>query len=156
MPLKYPLHYYDDTGRLKPTLFVFFLLLFVCRGLIILIFSLSFREDSERILRFFYPEPYHFYLSLIPILPALFALYLVSRRTILWEKNKYKIFKLLPIIMAAALIADAAMQVQILWKIHFAFSLSHGVPLVICLLGLIYIVKSKYIKNLVNDWKTPT
>lgn len=156
MTLKYPLQYYDDTGRLKPTLFVFFLLLFVCRGLIILILSLSAGDDSDRLLRLFYPEPYHFYLSLIPILPALFALYLVSRRTILWGKNKYKIFKLLPMIMATALIADAVIQVQMLWKIHFVFSLSHGVPLVICLLGLIYIVKSIYIKDLVQDWKTPT
>jgi hypothetical protein len=155
MPLKYPLHYYDDTGRLKPTSFVFFLMLFVCRGLIILIISLTNREDSETLLRIFYPESYHFYLSLIPILPALFALYLVSRRTILWEKEKFRIFRLIPITMATALIADAVVQGHMLWKIHFVFSLSHGLSLVISLFGLIYIVNSQYMKNLVMDWKTP-
>jgi hypothetical protein len=155
MPLNYPLHYYDEGGRLKPTIFVFFLLLFVCRGLIVLIISFSIRQDSDGFLRLFYPLPYHFYLSLSPILPALFTLYLVSRRTILWGKENYKVFKLLPITMATALIADAMVQGHILWRLDFVFSLNHGISLVISLFGLIYIVKNKYIKNLVRDWQTP-
>lgn len=155
MPLKYPLHLYDEAGRMKPPLVVYLLLLFVCRGLIILVISLSFREDSERLLRIFYPQPYHFYLSLIPIIPATLALYLVSKRTVLWGKGSYRIFMLLPVLLVIALIADAAIQIYMLNQISFAFSISHGLSGLVSFIGLMYLGRSQYIKYLIKDWQTP-
>jgi hypothetical protein len=155
MPLKYPLHLYDDSGRMKPPLVVYVLLLFVCRGLILLIISLSFREDSERLLRVFYPLPYHFYLSLIPILPAILALYLVSKRNSLWEKKRFRIFKTLPVLMFIALLTDVVIQIYMLNEMRFAFSMSHGLSIVISFIGIMYLARSQYIKNLIVDWQTP-
>lgn len=140
---------------MKPPLSVYLLLLFVCRGLLILIISLSFREDSERLLRIFYPQPYHFYLSLVPILPALLALYLVSKRTILWENKRYSIFKLLPSLMLLALLLDACIQFYMLWQTNFRYSMSHGLSIVIAIFSLCYLLQSKYIKTLIKDWQTP-
>jgi len=155
MPIKCPLKYYDEAGRMKPPLILYILLLFVCRGLIVLIISLSFREDSERLLRVFYPLPYHFYLSLIPILPALIALYLVSKRTILWEKERYRIFSVFPILMGSALIIDAGIQIYMLNQIHFAFSMNHGLSILTSFIGLLYLLNSAYLKHLIKDWRTP-
>ena len=154
MQLKYPLHYYDEAGRMKPPIFVYILLLFVCRGLLVLIISLSFREDSERLLRVFYPLPYHFYLSLMPILPALVGLYFVSKRTILWGKERYTWFKCLPWCLYAALIFDALIQLYMLSEINFAFSMTHGVTLLIVVCGLLYMRQSRYMKHLVKDWSS--
>lgn len=155
MSLKYPLHKYDESGRLKPPLFVYVLMLFVCRGLLILIVSLSFREDSERLLRVFYPQPYHFYLSLIPILPAIFALYLVSYRNKLWSAKNYRIFKCLSWCMTGAILLDMGVQFYILNGINFAFSATHGVSLFACFCGLIYIYQSQYMRHLIIDWTRP-
>ena len=153
--IKYPLQYYDEAGRMKPPLFAYLLLLFVCRGLIILIISLSFREDSERLLRIFYPFPYHFYLSLLPIIPALMALYLVSKRTLLWENNRFAWFRPLIWCMGLALLLDIGIQMYMLQEIGFAFSMSHGMSLLLAISGLIYLINSKYIKHLIIDWTTP-
>lgn len=155
MPLKYPLHLYDEAGRMKPPLVVYLLLLFVCRGLIVLVISLSFREDSEALLRLFYPQPYHFYLSLIPILPALLALYLVSKRTVLWGKERFALFRWLPVLMFAALLVDSAIQVYMLREINFRFSINHGLSILVSFIGVLYLSRSRYIKNLIKDWRTP-
>ena len=155
MALKYPLHYYDDSGRMKPPLFAYLLLVFVCRGLMILIISLSFREDSERLLRIFYPLPYHFYLSLIPIIPALLSLFLISKRTILWKKARFAWFKPLRWCLGFALLLDIVIQLFMLREIYFVYSVSHGLSLLIAFSGIIYLINSSYIKHLVLDWTTP-
>ncbi|MFT4654065.1 MAG: hypothetical protein ACJA0G_001086 [Kangiellaceae bacterium] len=155
MQLKYPLHYYDESGRMKPPVFVYILLFFVCRGLIVLIVSLSFTQDSERLLRVFYPLPYHFYLSLLPIMPALLGLYFVSKRTVLWSKERYLWFKWLPWCLYSALIFDGAIQLYILDEINFMFSMTHGVSLLIVFCGLIYLKQSRYMSHLIKDWTSP-
>ncbi len=155
MSLKYPLHSYDESGRLKPPVFIYLILLFVCRGLILLVISLSFREDSERLLRLFYPLPYHFYLSLVPILPALLGLFLVSYRNSLWQKSRYAWFFALPIMMFSSLIIDAGIQLYILQSINFVFAMNYGVSLFLVFCGFLYLFKSRYIRDLVKDWTTP-
>jgi hypothetical protein len=155
MNLKYPLHYYDEAGRMKPPLFVYILLLFVCRGLLILIVSLSFREDSERLLRIFYPLPYHFYLSFLPIVPALLGLYLVSKRTVLWDKERFSWFRCLPWFLYCALLLDGVIQVYMLNEMNFRFSLTHGVTLLFVFCGVIYVSQSQYLSHLILDWTSP-
>jgi len=155
MSLKYPLKYYDEAGRMKPPLVMYIMLLFVSRGLLILIISLSFREDSERLLRLFYPHSIHFYWSLIPIIPALLGLYVVSKRSLLWEKKQYVLFRALPWFMITALLLDLAIQLYMLWQIHFRYSLSHGLSIIISATFIIYIMQSEYFKTLLQDWNKP-
>lgn len=120
-----------------------------------MVISLSFREDSEALLRLFYPQPYHFYLSLIPIFPAFLALYLVSKRTVLWGKERFALFGWLPVFMFAALLLDSAIQVYMLREINFRFSINHGVSILVSFIGMLYLSRSRYIKNLIKDWRTP-
>ena len=155
MPLKYPLHYYDEAGRLKPPLFIYIFLLFVCRGLLILAISLSFREDKESLLRLFYPQVYQFYLSLLPLLPAIYALYLVSHRNKIWANNNYQYYRRLKPFMALALLIDASIQFYILARLQFSFSMSHGLAIAMAILGLMYILRSSHLKNLIKDWSSP-
>lgn len=153
--LKYPLNKYDEAGRLKPPILAYIFLLFVCRGLLILIVSLSFREDSERLLRTFYPEPYHFYLALLPILPAMIALSIISRRNSLWKSENFKWFSSLVLLGCVALIIDVIVQFYILNQMKFNFSLSHGLSILIGITGLTYWLRSTYVNNLIADWKAP-
>ena len=140
---------------MKPPLLLYIALLFVCRGLLILIVSLSFREDSELLIRMFYPQPEHFNLSLIPMIPSLFALYLISKRNSLWESKRYHLFALLSKVVSLALLLDLAAQTYILSQTHFQYSLAHGLNLVLLSLFISYHLKSRYLKDAYIDWKTP-
>jgi hypothetical protein len=152
MPLKFPLHHYDVAGRLKPPLMLYCFLLFLCRGLLLLIISLSFREDSSRMMRLFYPSKNDFYWSLLPVLPALAVLALLSQRNRVWKNECMGLFKPMVTFFLVALLADISVQFGILWRIHFAFSMTHGMSILIGCIGLIYALKSRHMKDIVKDW----
>jgi len=122
MSLKYPLHHYDEGGRLKPPLLLYIFLLFVCRGFILLIISLSFREDSDRMMGLFFPNKFDFYWSLLPTVPALGLLAILSQRSKLWQKQRLRMFSWILPLFVFALVLDIAIQVSILSRIHFEFS----------------------------------
>lgn len=155
MSLKYPLHKYDEGGRLRPPRCFYFFMLFVCRALLILIISLSFREDSERLLRLFYPEPYHFYLALIPVLPAFLAMSLVSYRNTIWAAERHYLFRMLRSLMYLALLSDLTIQMYMLWRIDFMFSMAHGLSIIICIIGIFYVSRSRYLSFAAKDWRAP-
>jgi hypothetical protein len=152
MALKFPLHHYDEAGRLKPPLLLYCFLLFLCRGFLLLIVSLSFREDSSRMMSLFYPSKNDFYWSLLPAIPALLVLALLSQRNRVWKSENMMLFKPMIGLFLLALLADMAVQLGILWRIHFAFSLPHGLSILICVIGLVYAFKSRHMKDIVGDW----
>jgi hypothetical protein len=127
-------------------------LLFVCRGFLLLIISLSFREDSSRMMTLFYPSKYDFYWSLLPVLPALVVLILLSQRNKIWRSERMWLFKPLVMLFVVALLADISVQLGILSRIHFAFSATHGFSILIALIGLVYAMKSRHMRDIVNDW----
>nr|WP_136252460.1 DUF2919 family protein [Ningiella ruwaisensis] len=155
MPLKFPLHHYDEAGRLKPPLLLYCFLLFLCRGLVLLIVSLSFREDSSRMMALFYPNKWDFYLSLVPMIPAVLIFILLARRNSLWSKEKHALFRFIPALFAIALLGDIAVQLSILARIGFTFSATHGVSLILAISGLLYLTKSRHMRDLPRDWQAP-
>jgi hypothetical protein len=152
MPLKFPLHHYDEAGRLKPPALLYVYLLFLCRGFLLLIISLSFREDSSRMMTLFYPNKWDFYWSLLPTVPAMIILALFSQRSKLWQGGYYALFKVIPSLFVLALLADIAVQLSILSRIDFSFSFTHGLSIVIAFTGLAYALKSRHMKDLPVDW----
>ena len=48
MKLLLPLKYYDDAGRVKPAVALYFCIVFLSRSLLILIGSISVRENGEQ------------------------------------------------------------------------------------------------------------
>jgi len=152
MTLKFPLHHYDDAGRLKPPLMLYLFLLFLCRGLLLLIISLSFREDSSRMMSLFFPNKWDFYYSLIPAVPALLILALFSQRTKLWKNDRHGLFKWIPTFFVMALLADIAVQVSILSRIGFQFSFTHGLSILIAIIALVYFKQSRHMQDLPLDW----
>jgi hypothetical protein len=155
MALKFPLNHYDEAGRLKPPLLFYVFLLFLCRGFLLLVISLSFREDSSRMMSLFYPSKWDFYWSLLPSVPAIVILGLFAQRSKLWEKGRYGMFKFIPAIFLLALLADIAVQLSILFRMDFRFSFTHGLSLLIAGVGLAYAAKSRHMKDLPRDWCKP-
>jgi hypothetical protein len=152
MPIKFPLHHYDEAGRLKPPLMLYGFLLFLCRGFLLLIISLSFREDSSRMMSLFYPNKWDFYWSLAPSVPAVVILALFSQRGKLWLNHRQQVFRAIPALFIAALVLDIAVQVGILHRIDFRFSFTHGASILIAFIGLVYTIKSRHMRDLPIDW----
>ena len=81
--MKYnPFRDYDKHGCLKPPVWLYLALAFLLRSYVIWIISLSFRQDSTRLLSLFYPDKHSFMLELIVALPAVIAAALASLRRI--------------------------------------------------------------------------
>lgn len=153
MSLKYPLRYYDEAGRFKTPLYIYLLMLFSCRALFVLIVALSYRQDSEGLLSTFYPNNYHFYQSLIPMLPALLVLIIVSKRNAFWTTQKYFPFKFILPLTLFALLSDIAVQINILYQSDFNFSLVIGLSILVALSGILYIFRSAYFYDVLKDWQ---
>jgi hypothetical protein len=62
------------------------------------------------------------------------------------------LFKPIVALFLMALLADLIVQFGILWRIHFAFSMTHGVSILICIIGVLYAFKSRHMKDIVKDW----
>lgn len=149
--LKFPLHYYDEAGRLKPPVFFYLLMLFTCRAVLVLIVSVSMRDNAEQMMRLFYPQPYQFYLALLPIVPALTCLIIISRRQSLYASDTTFPFRVLIGLAATALFIDLAVQIYILNAMNFAFSYTYSVSLVLVIIGFWYLLRSKYLHGFVQD-----
>ncbi len=155
MQLEFPLGHYDESGRLKPPLFLYVLLFFLCRGLLVFVVALSMRDDSERMMTLFYPEKYDFYLSLLPAIPAFLILAMFSRRQAIWKKGKQMIFVGISYLLGTALLLDIALQLYVLNKLEYTFAISRASTLTFALIGTMYLLKSKHVKHLKKDWPTP-
>ncbi|MGQ8363930.1 DUF2919 domain-containing protein [Glaciecola sp. 1036] len=152
MQLKFPLHHYDQAGRVKPPLFLYVGLGFLCRGALLFIIALSTRERAEDMMRIFYPEKYDFYLSLLAFCPAALVFLLLARRESIWKRQKAIWFKALFPLTIVACAIDICLQVYILQKTQFTFSLARAVALVFGGLFAVYLFKSKHMKEIRQDW----
>ena len=92
MKMLLPLEYYDDAGRVKPAVALYFCIVFLSRSLLILIGSVSVRENSEQLLALFYPEKQYLYISLAIAFPAFLALLLLGFREKIWLAEKLWMF----------------------------------------------------------------
>ncbi|MFC3120637.1 DUF2919 domain-containing protein [Agaribacter flavus] len=155
MQLEFPLSHYDEGGRLKPPLFLYFVLLFFCRGIVIFVVALSVPNDSSRMMEIFYPEKYDFYLSLMSAVPAVLALVLLSRRYSIWQQSKQRLFSFLFALLVMASLIDLSLQIYIVNKLSYSFSISRALTLGGAVLALSYVLKSKHIRHLRKDWSKP-
>ncbi len=141
----YPLHYYTQSGNLKPPIFFYFTLLFLARTWALLIISVASRNTGNKILAMFYPDKTHFYLGLISGFIAL-LLFLLSGRD---HDKHYWLSKLWQIgypFLLLSIITDFALQLYYLSINHFQYSLGASLQLVIIIWSLLYSVRSKHLK----------
>ena len=76
---------FDSQGYLKAPALFWAILLFQARTWVLLVIAGASRNDGEAILRWFYPDNHHFWLGLLPGIPAAMA-FLLSGRRHLWPR----------------------------------------------------------------------
>lgn len=142
----YALKNYTEQGDLKPPQLFTFILLFLARTWAVLVVSVISRESGTQILHIFYPDKAHFYLGLILGTLPLIVFFISGRRH---AQNRYAI-KVWPACLYAiylAVFVDLLMQIYYLSIVHFQYSLTASIQLVIVLWCGLYIFKSKQLKD---------
>lgn len=151
--LKFPLDKYDESGRLKPPLFFYFGLIYLCRSVFFLIVALSLRGQSDALMAVFYPSHREFYLSLVIAAFAMYLLFIVSRRYSLWHSHQYLHFRLLLPFTFFTVAMDICLQIYILYLQSFAFAANKVMTLTFAFAFIAYLLTNPLIRSLSEDWR---
>ena len=153
MKLLLPLKYYDDAGRVKPAAAVYVCIAYLSRSLLILIGSVSVRENGEQLLALFYPEKQYLYISLASAFPAFLGLLLLSFREKIWHANKCWMFSCIRPLLIFSVLADIGLHIMLASEGHWQFSWVIALTLIVDPLILYFLFKDKHIQILLIDWK---
>ena len=150
--LKLPLKYYDESGRILPPSWLYWLLLLLCIDWIAFVFSLASRTQTTTLLAFFYPQRESLGVGLIASAPALVSLLLVSQCEMQWKKG---LIQWRRIILPFALLATLSLLViQLYYSMHhhWRFEVITGAKLMSYTIALYAVSSSRHIRWMVEDW----
>ena len=153
MKLLLPLKYYDDAGRVKPSVAVYVCMAFLSRSLLILIGSISVRDNGDQLLAIFYPEKQYLYISLAIAFPTFLVLLFFSFREKIWHNNRYWIFSCIKPLLIFSVLADLGLCIMLANINHWQFSWSIALTLLLDLLIFYFVVNDKHVQLMLTDWK---
>jgi len=156
MKLLLPLKYYDEAGRVKPATALYVCIAFLSRSLMILVGSVSVRENSDQLLALFYPEKQYLYISLAITFPAFMAILLLGFREKIWNADKCWMFTCIKPLLIFSVLADLGLHIMLADIVHWQFSWLIAFTLLLDSLVLYFLVKDKHTKMMIVDWKKPT
>jgi|TARA_B110000238_G_C16103855_1_gene429504 hypothetical protein len=156
MKLLLPLKYYDDAGRVKPPVALYFCIVFLSRSLIILVGSVSVRENGEQLLALFYPEEQYLYVSLAIAFPAFLALMCLGFKEKVWQKNQYWIFSCIKPLLIFSVLADFVLHIMLANIEQWKFSWVIALTLILDSLIFYFLIKDKHTQLMLFDWKKLT
>jgi hypothetical protein len=142
----YALQHYTESGDLKTPSLFFYILLFLSRTWMLLIISVVSQQTGQKLLPLFYPEKIHFYYGLaLGTLP--FIVFLISGRRHAQDKWAIKYWPVCFYLVLFSIIGDLGLQLYYLYLTHFSYSVTSSIQLVIITWSLMFILKSKQLKD---------
>lgn len=153
MKMLLPLKYYDDAGRVKPAAALYFCIVFLSRSLLILIGSVTVRENGDQLLALFYPEKQYFYISLAIAFPAFLALLILGFREKIWQINRCWIFSCIKPLLIFSVLADLSLHIMSANIDDWQFSWLIAFTLLLDSLVFYFLVKDKHTLLMLIDWK---
>lgn len=153
MKLLLPLKYYDEAGRVKPSLFLYVCIAFVARSLLILMGSVSVREYGEQLLALFYPDKQYLYVSLIIAIPAFLTLPLLGFREKIWQASRCWMFDWIKPLLVLSVLADLVLHFMLANMTHWQFSWVIAMTLLMDLFIFYFLLKDQHTRLMLIDWK---
>jgi hypothetical protein len=153
MKLLLPLKYYDDAGRVKPAVALYVCIAFLSRSLMILIGSVSVRENGDQLLALLYPEKQYLYISLAIAFPTFMALLLLGFREKIWKADRCWIFSCIKPLLIFSVLADLGLHIMLANIGHWQFSWLIAFTLLLDSLTFYFLVKDKHTQMMLMDWK---
>ncbi|KFZ36691.1 hypothetical protein HR45_14610 [Shewanella mangrovi] len=142
----------DDKGHVKPPMVLYLLLLFLARGWVIFVLSLTDSSDRAGLVRFFFPERADFLVSLAAGAGAVLIFLLVTaerRRKPQWLRH---CFRWLRPMLLVLLVIDAVLLYFRLKHNHFWFEWSMALDALLLFWSLIYLRVSRQLQLYCRDW----
>ncbi|MFQ6370612.1 DUF2919 family protein [Shewanella sp. YIC-542] len=145
-------HWLDEQGHVRPPRVLYLLLLFLARGWVIFIMSLTISSDRAELVRLFYPERADFLTALVAGSGAVLAFFLIMaerRRKPLWLSGAFVRLRLLLLLF---LLLDAILLFARLSHAHFMFDWATALDGLLLFWSLLYLYHSRQLKAYVADW----
>ena len=144
--LPFPLHYYDEEGYLKPAIGVYLCSLWLSKAVLLLIVSVSFRENPGAILEWFYPLATQWYVSVVPALPGICALVLLSFRERLRKKGFVTVNRWVRRVLWLGLVLQIAIGISAIASANGVFHFPVAFSLLLTLMACFYVARSKRLR----------
>jgi hypothetical protein len=153
MKILLPLKYYDEAGRVKPSVALYLCIAFLSRSLLILLGSVSVRENGEQLLALFYPDKQYLYISLGIAFPTFIALLLMGFREKIWNADRCWMFSYIKPLLIFSVLAELGLHIMLASITYWQFSWVIALTLLADSLIFYFLVKDKHIQLMLNDWK---
>lgn len=153
MKMLLPLKYYDDAGKVKPAAALYFCIVFLSRSLLVLIGSVSVRENGDQLLALFYPEKHYLYISLAIAFPAFLAVLILGFREKIWDAYRYWMFSCIKPLLIFSVLADLSLHIMLANVGHWQFSWLIALTLLLDSLIFYFLIKDKHTLLMLTDWK---
>lgn len=151
--LPFPLHCYDDAGLLKPPLSLYLIGLWLCKALLLMLISVSMRDNPTALIEWIYPDNRLWYQNLIPVAPGVFALISLSLRDKFREKNWLWLQKYCRTVLLCGLFGLLFLQVSTIMAQGAAFNWGQAVSLLISSTCVVYLGRSRRVGAFIADAK---
>lgn len=153
MKILLPLKYYDEAGRIKPAVSLYICIGFLCRSLLVLIGSVSVRENGEQLLALFYSNKHYLYISLAIAVPSFLTLLLLGFREKIWKADRCWLFSSIKPLLIFSVLADLGLHVILAVAHHWQFSWVIAVTLMLDVLFFYFLLRDKHTQMMLTDWK---
>lgn len=147
-----PLHCYDEGGRVKPPLMLWFYIAFIAKSMLILIAALTNRQTTSAMLDIFYPLKNHFYIGLMLGAFGLLIALICGFREKIWRAKQTLIFRFIKPIIITSLAIDLIFQIQLAQHQNWQFSWSIAFNLLLIITLVYWQSKSHHFKVMLDDW----
>ena len=154
--LKLPLKYYDDSGRILPPKWLYAMLLLFSFDWLAFIFSLASRSQTNALLSLFYPHRVSLGLALLSSFPIVIGFILISQRERLWKHGLTQWCTWLRPLILTGMTISLIVQWYHASAIHWGFDLITAVKMMLSIVGLYCVGRSRHVRWMIDDWKTPT
>ncbi len=130
---QYPLHRFDNNGRLKPPAIVYWVSFYLLRGFFVVIAANGLGANTKAILGALYPNITMLYAHLIVSIPAIYCLALLSYRTQIYDNNREWLLKTIKPTLLVGILLDFTFHLYLAHLQHWQFSWNVGLGIVLSL-----------------------
>ena len=148
-----PLHCYDEAGRVKPPVWLYWMLILLCSDWLALVFALLTFGKTSDLLALLYPERGVLGVRLLATLPFVCTLLLLGNRERLWKRQWIEWRKLILPLLVSGIAASVWAQVNTMQQDHWAFHWTPALFLAGNFVLVITLMKSLHVSTMLADWR---
>ncbi len=150
--LPLPLHCYDESGRVLPPTFLWWVLMFLMHPILIFVFAALIRDQGSQLLAWWYPNKPDLYHASLTALPALCITLCISRREQLNIVILNTVMRYLKVVLGCSIVVQAMTVLAEIVAQQGRFALSSALVLFGLGVATMFIWRSQHLSLFQQDW----